>query len=558
MMDYPLTIRNIYERARLLFPDRQLATRRADGTVARTTYADWAERVARLATVLRDLGVGTGDRVATFCWNHDRHMEVYFASALIGASYHTLNIRLSADQLGYIVNHAGDKVLVVDADLVPAVAKVTPQARSLEHVLVIGSEGSGEPRGGAPVDQGAPALDHRSVLDYESVVAGAAPLSEWPELDENQTAGICYTSATTGNPKGVAYTHRALFIHSMATGLADTLGISERDTILPIVPMFHVNAWGLPFGATWFGAGLVFGGAHPTPADYLRLIREEGVTMSAGVPTVWLGVAQLLDQEGGDLGSLKRIVCGGSAAPVSMIRMYEERWGVEFIHAYGMTEATPLTHLSRLKSSLSHLQGGERYGFKAKQGLLAPGLEQRLVDEQGRPVPSDGKSMGEVLLRGPWIADEYLDDPRSADTFVDGWYHSGDVATLDPEGYLHLVDRTKDLVKSGGEWISSVELENALMGHPAVAEAAVIAVPDAKWGERPLAVVVRKSGADAGAEELIASIAEQFPKWWLPERVEFIDEIPKTATGKFSKRTLRERFVTTPAGADADDGNDER
>jgi fatty-acyl-CoA synthase len=553
MMDYPLTIRNIYERARLLYPDRQLATRRADGTVARTTYADWAERVARLATVLRDLGVGRGDRVATFCWNHDRHMEVYFASALIGASYHTLNIRLSPDQLSYIVNHAGDKLLVVDADLAPAVAKVVTQAPSLEHVMVVRPEGfAGEP----PAGRGAPALDHRSVLDYEQVVAAAAPLSEWPELDENQTAGICYTSATTGNPKGVAYTHRALFIHTLATGLADTLGLSERDVILPIVPMFHVNAWGLPFGATWFGAGLVFGGAHPTPADYLRLIREEGVTMSAGVPTVWLGVAQLLDQEGGDLGSLKRIVCGGSAAPVSMIRMFEERYGVEFIHAYGMTEATPLTHLSRLKSNLSHLQGGERYAFKAKQGLLAPGLEQRLVDEQGRPVPADGKSMGEVLLRGPWIANEYLDDPRSADTFIDGWYHSGDVATLDPEGYLQLVDRTKDLVKSGGEWISSVELENALMGHPAVAEAAVIAVPDAKWGERPLAVVVRKAGAEVGAAELIASIAEQFPKWWLPERVEFIEEIPKTATGKFSKRTLREHFLATPAAAD--DDSDER
>ena len=539
MMDYPLTIRNIYERARLLFGDRQLATRRTDGTVARTTYADWAERVARLATALRELGVRQGDRVATFCWNHDRHMEAYFASALMGASYHTLNIRLSPDQLAYIVNHAHDKVLVVDADLAPALAKVLPQAPGVDHVLVIG--------------EGAPALDHRSVRDYEALVAGAAPLSEWPELDEQQTAGICYTSATTGNPKGVSYSHRALFIHSMATGLVDTLGLSERDVVLPIVPMFHVNAWGLPFGSAWFGAGLVFGGPHPTPADYLRLIREEGVTMAAGVPTVWLGVAQLLERDGGDLGSLQRIVCGGSAAPVSMIRSYEQRYGVEFIHAYGMTEATPLTHLSRLKSSLAHLPDAERYSFKAKQGLLAPGLEQRLVDEQGRPVPSDGKAMGEVLLRGPWIADQYLDDPRSAATFVDGWYHSGDVATLDPEGYLHLVDRTKDLVKSGGEWISSVELENALMGHPAVAEAAVIAIPDAKWGERPLAVVVRKPGADAGPEELIASIGDQFPKWWLPDRVEFIDEIPKTATGKFSKRTLRERFVGASGATDSDE-----
>jgi fatty-acyl-CoA synthase len=552
MMDYPLTIRNIYERARLLFPGRQLATRQADGTVARTTYADWAERVARLATGLRELGVDQGDRVATFCWNHDRHMEAYFAAALMGASYHTLNIRLSPDQLAYIVNHAGDKVLVVDADLAPAIAKVLPRTPGVEHVLVIGPEGSGEPHRGGLADRGAP-LEHRSVRDYESLVAGAAPLSEWPELDEQQTAGICYTSATTGNPKGVSYSHRALFIHSMATGLADTLGLSERDVVLPIVPMFHVNAWGLPFGSTWFGAGLVFGGPHPSPADYLRLIREEGVTMAAGVPTVWLGVAQLLEQDGGDLGSLQRIVCGGSAAPVSMIRTYEERYGVEFIHAYGMTEATPLTHLSRLKSSLAHLPDGERYGFKSKQGLLVPGLEQRLIDEQGRTLPWDGKSMGEVVLRGPWIADEYLDDPRSVTTFVDGWYHSGDVATLDPEGYLHLVDRTKDLVKSGGEWISSVELENALMGHPAVAEAAVIAMPDAKWGERPLAVVVRKPGAEAGAEELIASIGDDFPKWWLPDRVEFIDQIPKTATGKFSKRTLRERFIGAAGEAYSDE-----
>ena len=537
MMDYPLTIRNIYERARLLFPSKQLVTRRSDGTVARTTYADWAERVARLATALRELGVGQGDRVATFCWNHDRHLEVYFASALMGASYHTLNIRLGPDQLTYIINHARDKVLVVDADLVPAVAAVLPRATDLEHVLVIGEQGSRAPQGDASP------LEHRSVRDYESLVAAAAPLSDWPELDEQQTAGICYTSATTGHPKGVSYSHRALFIHTLASGLVDMLGLSERDVVLPIVPMFHVNAWGLPFGSTWFGASLVFGGPHPTPADYLRLIREEGVTMSAGVPTVWLGVMQLLEQDGGDLGSLQRIVCGGSAAPVSMIRAYEERYGVQFIHAYGMTEATPLTHLSRLKSGLEHLQDGERYAFKAKQGLLAPGLEQRLVDEQGRPLPWDGKSMGELLLRGPWIADEYLDDPRSAATFVDGWYHSGDVATLDPEGYLHLVDRTKDLVKSGGEWISSVALENALMGHPAVAEAAVIAVPDAKWGERPLAVVVRKPGAEAGAEELVASIGDHFPKWWLPDRVEFVDEIPKTATGKFSKRMLRDRFT---------------
>jgi fatty-acyl-CoA synthase len=531
MMDYPLTLWNLYERARTLFPDKQLVSRRASGEVARSSYADWAERVTRLATVLRDLGVSSGDRVGTFCWNHDRHLETYFATALSGASYHTLNIRLGADQLAYIINHARDKVLMVDADLVPALAPVLSETPTIEHVVVLSDGGE------------RPDLPFGSVHDYEALVSKAAPMTEWPALDERQTAGICYTSATTGNPKGVAYSHRALFLHSLMAGLVDTAAISERDVMLPVVPMFHVNAWGLPFTSTWMGAAQVFGGPRPAPADYVRLIREEGVTIAAGVPTVWLGVLQILEQDGGDLGSLQRITCGGSAAPVSMIRAYEQRYGVEFIHAYGMTEASPVTHFSRLKTSLRGLPENARYSYKAKQGLLVPGLEQRIVDVDGRQVPADGKSMGEVLLRGPWIAHEYLDDERSAQTFIDGWYHSGDVATLDSEGYLNLVDRTKDLVKSGGEWISSVELENALMGHPEVAQAAVIAIPDPKWDERPLAVVVRKPGAQVSGEELIASVAGQFPKWWLPERVEFVEEIPMTATGKFSKRTLRERFV---------------
>jgi len=543
MMDYPLTLWNIYERARLLFPDKQLVSRRASGEVARTSYGDWADRVARLTTALRDLGIGPGDRVGTFCWNHDRHLEIYFAAALSGASYHTLNIRLGADQLAYIVNHARDKVLMVDADLAPALAPVLPQVPDVEHVVVLND---GEER---------PDLPFASVHDYETLLSRSAPMSAWPELDELQTAGICYTSATTGNPKGVAYSHRALFLHSLVVGTVDAVAISERDVLLPIVPMFHVNAWGLPFTATWMGAAQVFGGPRPTPADYIRLIREEGVTAAAGVPTVWLGVLQVLEQDGGDLGSLQRIACGGSAAPVSMIRAYEQRYGVQFNHAYGMTEASPITHFSRLKSPLLSLPEEARYSYKAKQGLLVPGLEQRVVDGDGNQVPADGKSMGEVLLRGPWIADEYLDDERSAQTFIDGWYHSGDVGTIDGEGYLNLVDRTKDLVKSGGEWISSVELENALMGHPDVAQAAVIAVPDPKWDERPLAVVVRKPGSQISGAELVASIADQFPKWWLPDRVEFVDEIPMTATGKFSKRTLRERYVGNLRG---DDDSDER
>ena len=543
MMDYPLTLWSLYERARTLFPNKQLVSRRASGEVTRSSYADWAERVARLATALRGLGVGPGDRVGTFCWNHDRHLEIYFATALSGASYHTLNIRLGADQLAYIINHAGDKVVVADADLAGALAPVLAHTPTVEHVIVVG-EGVGRGE-----------LGFGSVHDYEDLVARAAPFGGWPELDERQTAGICYTSATTGNPKGVAYSHRALFLHALMVGLVDTAAVCERDVVLPVVPMFHVNAWGLPFTATWMGAAQVFGGPRPTPAEYVGLIRREGVTVAAGVPTVWLGVLEVLEREGGGLGVLGRIMCGGSAAPVSMIRTYEQRYGIEFIHAYGMTEASPVTHFSRLKTSLLGLPENARYSCKAKQGLLVPGLEQRVVDADGNQVPADGKSMGEVLLRGPWIADQYLDDERSAQTFIDGWYHSGDVATLDGDGYLNLVDRTKDLVKSGGEWISSVELENALMGHREVAQAAVIAVPDAKWDERPLAVVVRRPGAQVSGEELIASIADQFPKWWLPDRVEFVDEIPMTATGKFSKRTLRERFVGDQVG---DRDSDER
>ncbi len=540
MMDYPLTIRSIYERARTLFPEKQIVSRRAGGGIARTTYGDWADRVARVAGALRELGVGGGDRVGTFCWNHDRHLEVYFGAALLGGSYHTLNIRLGPDQLAYIVNHARDKVLVVDSTLLPALAPVLGELSSVEHVIVA-ADGPG------------PELSFHSVHDYDTLVEAATPVTDWPALGEETTAGICYTSATTGNPKGVAYSHRALFLHTLMIGTVDTAAISERDVLLPIVPMFHVNAWGMPFAATWFGASQVYGGPAPTPADYLKLIREEGVTVSAGVPTVWLGVLQLLEKEGGDLGPLKRIMCGGSAAPVSMIRAYEERHGVQFIHAYGMTEASPVTHFSRLKSGLADLPVEARYSYKAKQGMLVPGLEQRVVDAEGNQVPADGKSMGELLLRGAWIAGEYLDDERSAQTFVDGWYHTGDVATLDGEGYLHLMDRTKDLVKSGGEWISSVELENALMGHPAVAEAAVIAVPDEKWAERPLAVVVRKPGREVSEAELVASIAGKFPKWWLPDRVEFVDDIPKTATGKFSKRTLRERFVGSLVPEEADE-----
>ncbi|MBX6377958.1 MAG: AMP-binding protein, partial [Clostridia bacterium] len=357
--------------------------------------------------------------------------------------------------------------------------------------------------------------------------------------------GMCYTSATTGNPKGVVYSHRGLFLHSLMVCLPDMMGLAEADTVMPVVPMFHANAWGMPFAATAVGAAQVFPGPRPDPAALVDLVERERVTVSAGVPTVWMGVLQLLEQSPRDLSSLRTIVCGGSAVPRSLIEAYEKKYGVTVVQGYGMTETSPLVSICRIKSYLQDRPEDERYALRARQGLYAPGLQVRVVDAAGRDVPRDGKAMGEVWIRGPWVADAYYNDPRTAEAFPgDGWYHSGDVATVDAEGYLAIVDRMKDLIKSGGEWISSVDLENALMGHPDVLEAAVIAVPDPKWQERPLACVVPRPEARQRltAQDLRAFLAERFPRWWVPDEVVFIEEVPKTGVGKFDKKLLRERY----------------
>ncbi len=527
-MNTPLLIERLFQYAQTYFPRKEIVSRTPDG-IFRYTYADFGNRTRRLSSALSRLGVGPGDRVGTFAWNDHRHLEAYFAIPSMGSVLHTINIRLAPDQIAYIVNHAEDKVLLVDAGLVPLLAPIRDKLPTVEAFVILGNQ----------VDPSASPL--QPAYSYEALLAEADPEFEYPtDLDENSAMGMCYTSATTGNPKGVAYSHRGIYLHSMSMGLANTVALSDTDVALPVVPMFHANAWGMPFAAIWFGAKLVLPGPTPTPAILLDLMSQEQVTISAGVPTIWLGVLQELEAHPRPL-SLRMVLCGGSAAPPALIRAYEERHGIPFAHAYGMTETSPLATFSRLKSYQRDLPYNERLAIRATQGLLVPGLDMRIVKD-GEDVAWDGKQMGELLLRGPWIADEYYHDERTTSTFIDGWLHTGDVASIDPEGFVRLVDRTKDLIKSGGEWISSVDLENAIMGHPAVLEAAVVGVTHPKWDERPLAFVVLKPNQKVTKEELREFLTGQFAKWWLPDDILFLEEIPKTSVGKFMKRTLRDQY----------------
>jgi fatty-acyl-CoA synthase len=525
MMDYSLSIPAIVRRVETLFSDRKIVSRRADRTICRVTYRQVVDRLRRLSVALLDLGVKPGDRVATLSWASQEHLEAYLAIPSIGAVLHTLNLRLHPDDLTYIVNDAADRVLIVDESLLPLYEKFRDRV-NIEHVIVVGRSDGISP-------------------NYEDLLASADP-SRYvePSFDENTAAAMCYTSGTTGRPKGVLYSHRAVILHSFGQGLVDTLGIGERDTVLPIVPMFHVNAWGLPFTATLFGAGQVFPGPHLDAKSVLELLVRERVTLTAGVPTVWLGVLNELDQHPGeyDLSALRAIVIGGSAAPPAMIRGYKERHGLDIVHAWGMTEMTPLGTLCNLPSSLQDAPAEEQVRYRSKQGTPLPFVELRATTENG-PAPWDGTTMGELEVRGPWVAAQYYNVDGPDDRFTDdGWFRTGDIVTIDANGCIELTDRAKDLVKSGGEWISSVALETALMGHPCVAEAAVVAVPHPKWDERPLAVVVLKPGTQATRDDLIAYLAPQFAKWWLPDAVEFAAEIPRTSVGKFKKSVLRDRY----------------
>jgi acyl-CoA synthetase (AMP-forming)/AMP-acid ligase II len=530
IMDYPLTLTHIFERARKLFPKKVLATRVPGVGLVKSTYADFADRTARLASALQALGVAKGDRVGTFAWNSNRHLEVYFAAPLMGAVLHTVNIRLSAADIAYIVNHAEDRVLIVDASCWPTLEAIRKDLRSVKHFIVM----KDTPQ--AQIPPGA--------LDYETLLAQARPLEAWPRLNETDAAGMCYTSGTTGHPKGAVYTHRAIFLHSMASSMVDVLGICENDVILHIVPMFHANAWCVPFAGVLNGATQLFGGPNPQPRDIVEIVHQERVTFVGAVPTVWIAIDGILEQEPQwDISSIRGIPIGGSAAPRPLIEKFEKKYEAPMIHAWGMTEMTPLGTICRLKSYMQPLPDDDRYGIRAKQGYPTVCVDLRIVDEAGQEQPWDGASMGEIQVRGPWVIRSYYNHPDSADRFTpDGWFRTGDVATVDSEGYVQITDRTKDLIKSGGEWISSIDVEVMIMSHPKVLEAAVIAVPHPRWIERPLACVVPRPGAQLGKDEVLDWLRPRLAKWALPDDVVFIEAVPKTSVGKFDKKVLRERF----------------
>jgi fatty-acyl-CoA synthase len=533
IMDYQLNVPAILRRAEQLHADKEIVTRLPDRTWHRYTYADFVPRARRLAAALRnELGLVDGDRVATFSWNHYQHLEAYIGVPVAGMVTHTLNLRLHPDDITYIATHAGDRVLIADKVLWPLVENFRERV-PFEHVVAVGD---------GPTPDGA--------IEYEDLIASAQP-DTLPdrEIDERAAAAMCYTSGTTGRPKGAVYSHRAIALHSLASAMAGALAITEADTVLPVVPMFHANAWGFPFTCTLVGAKQVFPGPFLDGPSLLEAFAQERVTITAGVPTIWMAILQELDANPGmyDTSSVRAMVVGGAAAPRAMIEAFEKRHGLHVLHAWGMTETCPLGTISEPTTREKALSQEEQYHYRAKQGVPAPFFEIRARGAEGL-VPWDGVTMGELEVRGAWVSSSYHDSPEGADRWTeDGWFRTGDIVTIESHGYIEIQDRSKDLVKSGGEWISTVALENALMGHPAVAEAAVIAVPDEKWSERPLAVVVLREGQTATGEEMREFLAPHFAKWWLPERFEFVDEIPKTAVGKFRKTALREQFATQPA-----------
>ncbi|MEF8809001.1 long-chain fatty acid--CoA ligase [Natronomonas sp.] len=524
------TLRPFLWRAANLYPDTEIVSRTHEG-IERYTYEDYDERTAQLANALDEHGIEDGDRVATFCWNHHRHFETYFAVPTIGAQLHTINPLLPDEHIQYIVDNADDELIFVDESLAPKLAGAAADAPEFEGVDFVVMSSSG--------------TDALDATPYEEFVDGQPTDYDWPQLDEEKPAGMCYTSGTTGNPKGVEYTHKMLWSHTMATLTPQGIPMADDDVVMPVVPMFHVNAWGMPFTATAAGSKHVYPGPSPEPEDLAKLIEEEGVTITAGVPTVWLGLMEYMEDNEVDLSSLDTVIVGGSAAPESMIRWFDDH-DVELLHAWGMTEMSPIGSVSQLKASLQDADYETQLEHRSKQGLLVPGLEMKVIDEDGNEIAWDGEEFGELWVRGPWVTKEYFKRPEAnKEDFEDGWLKTGDVVTIDEEGYIKIVDRAKDVIKSGGEWISSVELENAIMAHDDVAEAAVVGVPHERWQERPVAFVVPGENADESTldDEIMDMLREDYPKWWLPDAIEYIDEIPKTATGKFSKKDIREEYT---------------
>jgi fatty-acyl-CoA synthase len=521
MMDVPLTIDLIADRAEHWFADAEIISRRVDKSLSRTTYGAVLPRARRLARALVGAGIKKGDRVGTLMWNHAEHLEAYFGIPLAGAVTHTLNLRLHPDEIAYIANDAGDRIVIVDDVLLPLLDKVIAGGGKFERVIVVGNPSGREA--------------------YEAFLETATDVA-LPPLAETDALATCYTSGTTGKPKGVVYSHRSTVLHTMMAAMPDSLHLSRADTLLPVVPMFHVNAWGLPYVAALLGARVVFPGPHLDPASLLDLLSGERVTCAAGVPTIWLGIREALDASP-DRWKLMpglRMIVGGSAAPEQLIRDFD-RLGMTLIHAWGMTEMSPIGLVSRVPPKLADADDATRYRMRAKQGVPPPLVDVRVRNEAG-DVPRDNKTSGEVQVRGPCIAASYVGGATPERWTADGYFRTGDVARMDEHGYVQLTDRIADLIKSGGEWIASQELENALMGHPAVREAAVIGAPHPKWSERPIAVYVLKPGASATVDELRAYLAERFPKFWIPDAFEAIDAIPRTSAGKFQKTALRDRY----------------
>ena len=531
MQNTPLTIVHLFERAERYHRDKTIVTA-TGGARERTTYGAWADRTRRLGSVLDHLGISPDGRVGTFAWNTARHLELYFAAPCTGRVLHTLNIRLFPEQLTYIANHAEDEVIFVDRSLLALLAPLLKTFETVKH-LVLMDDGKGD----IPAD-----LNGLPLHDYEALLAEAEPAA-FDVQDENRAASMCYTSGTTGNPKGVVYSHRSTYLHTMGTMLADSLGARESDVILPVVPMFHANAWGLAHAAVASGAALVMPGPDLSGRAIADLIVDEKVTVAAGVPTIWMTV--LPELKGRDTSSLRAIPCGGSAVPRALSEAYREQLGLPILQAWGMTETSPIAAVCQLRAVDLALPDDEQAELRTTVGRTIVGVDCRVVEPGSTdPLPWDGESSGELQVRGPWIAATYYNDPRAGDSFTeDGWLRTGDVATMDAVGRIRLVDRTKDLIKSGGEWISSVELENELMAHPSIREAAVIGVPHPRWSERPLACVVLEEGAELSKQDVLDFLAPRVAKWQLPDDVVFIDEVPKTSVGKFSKRTLRDRFA---------------
>jgi len=523
MMDFPLTVASVVRHGARIHAQSEVVTFEGDHC-RRASFAAVAERAEKLAAALERLGVRVGDRVATFAWNHQEHLEAYLAVPAMGAVLHTLNIRLFPDQIAYIANHAEDKIVIADASLAPLWAKVRPSLKSVQQVIVVG-DGDLSAFG--------------SALRYEELLAAERTGFSWPDVDERSAAAMCYTSGTTGNPKGVVYSHRSNVLHSMAVCSADAFAISSHDRVLPIVPMFHANAWGLPYACWMAGADFIMPNRFLAAEPLCRLIAAERPTFSGGVPTVWNDILRHAETQTVDFSSLRAIVCGGSAVPQSLMERFEQRHGVRIIQAWGMTETSPLATIA-FPPAGTPLE--DQWTYRNKAGRPVSGVELRICDDAGRALPWDGEAVGEIEVRGPWITASYYQEP-SPEKFHDGWLRTGDVGAVDPRGYVRITDRAKDVIKSGGEWIPSVELENAIMAHPEVLEAAVVGVPDDRWQERPLACVVRRPGSTVTAEDLRASLQGKMAAWWLPERWSFVPEVPRTSVGKFDKKVLRARYA---------------